>query len=316
MTPDQTQLVVVDLGKQQLDVWDAIHARPVATLRPSAARALVDPFGVAFVPHTGQLLVSDQFHHHVVLLGGLTDTAVVRVFGDGKGSGERQLHNPCGVAVIPAFDVQQAADPAAAAAAAAGLDATLVAIVDAKNHRIVLYRLADAAFVRSIGSEGFELDQFMSPCAIAVVPSACIPTGGCWLAVTDQQNLCVKVLTLTGQVVRMLEGSATNGLAELSSILNGITVCLDATGDFEVLVVDAWNHRVVAFRLDGSAARVVCDGSGVRSSRPADQRGRMTGMWQSVAKTGRFDIPGGLAVTASGDLWVTDSRHHCLTLFR
>ena len=124
-----------------------------------------------------------------------------------------------------------------------------------------------------------------------------VPSSG-WLAVTDDLNNRVQVVTLTGQVMRVLAGDAANGLGQLSQCPLGITVCVDADGQPELLVSDKWNDRVVAFRLDGSAARVVC-GTGQRGS-----------------GAGELNCPAGLAVTATGDLWVVEAGIHRVSLFR
>ena len=149
-------------------VRDANDGRAVSTLTP-AAGVLRDPGGVVVVPHTGQLLVTDYDRHQAVLFGGLADATVVRVFGEGQGSGDRQLDGPYGVALVSASDVTLAADPSAVAAAAAERDPTLVAIADYGNHRVVLYRLADAAFVRRFGSPGGAPGQFQYPQNVASV---------------------------------------------------------------------------------------------------------------------------------------------------
>ena len=126
----------------------------------------------------------------------------------------------------------------------------------------------------------------------------CIPAGGSgWLAVADEGNR-VQVLTLTGQVIRVLAGDAANGLGQLSQSLCGITVCVDAQGDSELLVADSLNHRVVAFRLDGRAARVVC------------------GTGREGSGAGELNYPVGLAVTATGDLWVVEHSNHRVSWFR
>ncbi len=109
----------------------------------------------------------------------------------------------------------------------------------------------------------------------------------------------MQVVTLTGQVIRVLAGDAANGLGLLSGI-GGITVCIGAQGDPELLVADMRNCRVVAFRLDGCAARVACG----------------TGWWGRGSGAGELDYPAGLAVTATGDLWVVDHCNHRLSLFR
>ena len=168
LTPDHTHLVVADPGNQRLVVRDATDGRAVSTLTP-AAGVLPNPRGVVVVPHTGQLLVTDIDRHQAVLFGGLADATVVRVFGEGQGSGDPQLNGPYGVALVSASDVTLAADPSAVAAAAAERDPTLVAIADTYNHRVVLYRLADAAFVRRFGSQGGAPGQFQYPCSVASV---------------------------------------------------------------------------------------------------------------------------------------------------
>ena len=127
----------------------------------------------------------------------------------------------------------------------------------------------------------------------------CIPAGGSgWLAVADVGNDRVQVMTLTGQVIRVLAGDAANGLGQLSGVLWGITMCFDAQGDPELLVADTNNHRVVAFRLDGRAARVVC------------------GTREKGSGAGELNDPAGLAVSATGDLWVVDGANHRVSLFR
>ena len=124
-----------------------------------------------------------------------------------------------------------------------------------------------------------------------------VPSSG-WLAVADSSNRRVQVVTLTGQVIRVLAGDAANRLGQLSTNLRGVTVCVDADGQPELLVSDSLNHRVVAFRLDGSAARVVCG----------------TGRGGSGAE--ELNYPAGLAVTATGDLWVVEAGIHRVSLFR
>jgi hypothetical protein len=152
-------VVVVDSGNHRLVVLDAIDGRPVSDLTPPA-NVMPDPRGVAIVPHTGQVLVVDCERHRVLLFAGLDAPQVVRTFGDGKGSGDRQLNSPFGVALIEAGDVDYEVDPAAAAAAAAGADPALVAIADYENHRVVIYRLCDGAFVRHFGSRGAAPGRF------------------------------------------------------------------------------------------------------------------------------------------------------------
>jgi DNA-binding beta-propeller fold protein YncE len=296
LTPDQTQLVVCDRGNHRLVVLDATDGRAVSELNPPAG-VMLGPEGVIIAPHTGQVLVADCERHQVLLFADLHSTEVVRTFGEGgRGNGDRKLNYPNGVAVVTAIDVQL---DAAAAALSTGADSSLVAIADTFNFRVVLYRLHDASFVRHFGSRGSDPGQFHLPNRIAVVPSSCTPVDHSgWLAVADQGNRRLQVLTQVGQVVRVLQGDAANGLSTLSSFLCGPTVCLCADGQAEILVADSMNHRVVAFALDGSAARVVCDTE------------------EAGSGAGAFVFSVGLAVTAVGDLWVVDRGNHRVCLFR
>ena len=152
----------------------------------------------------------------------------------------------------------------------------------------------------------FGAKVFSKPSSVAVVPSHCTVDGcGGWLAVTDQRPAArdhgrVLLLTLTGQVVRVLAGDPLACMDSgkrwfLGHVFVGITVCRDVNGHVEVLVCDSSNHRVLAFALDGSAARVVC-GKGQRS--------------------GLLSFPAGLAVTTTGRLWVADSNNNRVYLFQ
>jgi hypothetical protein len=305
MTPNQAQVVVVDEVNRRLVVLDATDGRPVSDLSPPAG-VMPCPVGVTIVPHTDQVLVADYTLNQVLLFASIQAAEVVRSFGDGQqGHGDCQLFGPFGVALVAPADVDFDADPAAFAAAAvtAGVDPSLVAIADTYNHRIVLYRLRDASFVRLVGSRGSAHGQFNCPRCIAVVPSAFTPDKHSgWLAVADEGHCRVQVLTQLGQVMRVLQADATNGLSPLSSYLCGLTVCLSTDGQAEILVADSMNRRVVAFAVDGSAARVVCS----------------TGQAHASSGAGEYELtyPTGMVVTAAGDLWVTDRNNHCVCLFR
>jgi tripartite motif-containing protein 71 len=294
LTPDQTHMVVVDSRNHRLVVLDAINGRPASELNPPGG-VMLDPVSVVIVPHTGQVLVTDVERHQVLLFASLHSTEVIRTFGDGeRGNGDRKLNHPHGVAVVIAADVDPDTDLAASACA----DPSLVAIADTGNERVVLYRLHDASFARHFGSRGSAPGQFHYPNSIAVVPSYYTPDDHSgWLAVGDEGNRRVQVLTQLGQVMRVLQGDAANGLSPLSMYLCGLTVCTGVDGQAEILVADTSNHRVLAFALDGSAARVVC-GTGRRGS-----------------GNGEFNFPSGLTLTAAGDLCVADRDNHRVCLF-
>jgi hypothetical protein len=168
LTPDQSQVVVADTYNHRLVVLDAIDGRYVSDITPPAD-VMSAPHGVVIVPHTGQVLVVDGERQKVLLFSGLDAPQVIRTFGDGKGSGDCQLNDPFGVALIEAADVDFDVNPAAAAAA--GADPALVAIADQLNHRVVIYRLCDGAFVRHFGSDGAAPGQFVAWSLVRIIIS-------------------------------------------------------------------------------------------------------------------------------------------------
>jgi hypothetical protein len=292
LTPCQNGVVVTDPSNQRIVVLDAASGRPLSHLAPPAG-VMPCPVGIALVPHTDQVLIVDRQRCQVLLFAGLGSSELVRTYSDGgPGDGDRQLAGPCGVALVMAADVDSVTYQIDAGVVAAAADPTLVAIADTGNHRVSLYRLFDSSFVRHLGHGkwGNAPGVFTFPHTIAVVPSTCTPDGHSgWLVVADE-NHRVQVLTQRGEVVRVLVGNTVNGLGALSQALWGITVYLDADGQAELLVSDTNHHRVVAFALDGRAARVVCGDTGSGHS--------------------RLSSPSGLTVGAGGDLWLADEDMH------
>ncbi len=110
-------------------------------------------------------------------------------------------------------------------------------------------------------------------------------------------------MTLTGQVVRVLAGDRLD-IGPLGTYLHSIAVCVDVLRRPELIVADGQNCRVVAFRLDGSAARVVCG-----EARPRRDNHLPYLDPQAIHPTG-------LAVTATGELWMVDGAKHCVSLLR
>jgi hypothetical protein len=291
--------VVVDWLNEPFVLLDASNGRNV----PFAGRNAQErsfgrqhtsssrPTSVVTVPHTNKMLVVDDKAKRVSIYNHESpdNPCVFVASSDG-------LKSPFGVAVLRAADVDLSTFDAATAA---GVDPTLVAIADTFNHRVVLFRLHDGLLVRHIGSYGYAPGQFFWPRSVAVIPSIFTSEQrhNGLLAVTDDRNNRVQVVTQLGQSVRVFDGTQLG--SRLSQYLYGIAICPMANikGQAEIIVADSDNHRLVAFALDGSAERVLC-GTGTLGSGP-----------------GEFNYPAGLAVTADGDLWVCDSRNDRICLF-
>ncbi len=280
LAPDETHLLVCDLGNHRVVVADARDGRSLRSLQGPAG-TLDCPMQAIVVPQTGQVLVVDYIRCRVVVFAGVDDDTVVRTLGDGYGRGPRRLHNPCGLAVLDG-DVADAAAP----------DGPVAVVADTWNHRLALWRVRDGTVVRHVGSRGAAPGQFNCPRALTVVLARSTGTDESWLVVADSENQRVQLLTRTGTVVRVLQGDA---VIKLGGWLPGVTVCI---GTGEVLVTDQGNHRVVSWRLsDGGGLRVVC--GGVRGSGP-----------------GQLANPMGVVASGDGSLWVTEYGNHRLSLFR
>ncbi len=110
----------------------------------------------------------------------------------------------------------------------------MVVVADNGNNRLALWRLGDGTVWKHLGSQGTEPGQFNAPQAVAV-------TGAGALVVTDDHR--VQVLTVDGAVLCVLDPAAVVGVGRLGPGLFGVALY---PGTDDILVLDYWNHRVVA----------------------------------------------------------------------
>ena len=99
LTPDEDFLLVVDRDNLRVAVLRALDGAWVRQLTgpPGTLRG---PIGVAVVPSTGEVLVSDGGRHCVIRFRSIDDDTVVGTLGTGKGSGRTELYGPYGLAVL------------------------------------------------------------------------------------------------------------------------------------------------------------------------------------------------------------------------
>jgi DNA-binding beta-propeller fold protein YncE len=99
LTPDEAFLLVVDRGNHRLAVLRATDGTWVRQLMgpPGTLRY---PWGVAVVPSTGEVLVSDEDRGQVVRFRSIDDDTVVGTLGTGRGSGPTSFNRPSGLAVL------------------------------------------------------------------------------------------------------------------------------------------------------------------------------------------------------------------------
>ena len=103
LTPDDDFLLVVDGGNRRVAVLRALDGAWVRQLTGPPG-TLLDPIGVAVVPSTGEVLVSDISHHRVIRFCSIDDDMVVGTLGTGQGSGPTEFKSPSGLAVLDDVD--------------------------------------------------------------------------------------------------------------------------------------------------------------------------------------------------------------------
>jgi hypothetical protein len=184
--PDGKSLLLVsDLFNKRVVVANAENGKFIQALQASVHQmdAISYPECVAFVPVSGQVLVTNRFN--VKVFAGVNDDTVVRTLGDGYGSGPRELKSTSGIAVLDG-DVA---------------DGPVAVVVDTGNHRLALWRVRDGTVVRHLGSEGTDKGQFIRPTAVTVIPTGVMGNDEPLLVVADSGNRRVQVLTCNGNVI-------------------------------------------------------------------------------------------------------------------
>jgi DNA-binding beta-propeller fold protein YncE len=99
LTPDESFLLVVDGHNRRVVVLRAMEGTWVRQLTGPPG-TLPDPFSVAIVPSTGEVLVSDWTLHQMVRFRSIDDDTVAGTLGTGGGSGPTQFDWPSGLAVL------------------------------------------------------------------------------------------------------------------------------------------------------------------------------------------------------------------------
>ena len=99
LTPDEYFLIVVDGGNDRVAVLRALDGAWVRQLTGPPG-TLQNPVGVAVVPSTGEVLVSDWVRNRVIRFRSFNDDTVVGTLGTGQGSGPTEFRSPDGLAVL------------------------------------------------------------------------------------------------------------------------------------------------------------------------------------------------------------------------
>lgn len=256
-----------------------------ATLTVAAAVMFPTPVGLAYDP-SGNLFVSDMDDHtiwkvdatnHKTLLAGSSGLAGS---ADGQGTDARFSH-PGGLAVDPAGNLL---------------------VADTGNHTIrqiapdgTVTTLAGAAGLPGTTDGAGAQARFNAPFGLAVDA-----TGGTYIA--DTQNHSIRYLAADGTVSTYAGKAGAPGLVDGTATAarfnqpNGIALAPNGTlyvADYGNSCIRAIAPGAIVTRLAGQASTYgFADGNGL-----------------SAAK---FNSPVGIALDASGTLWVADTQNHAI----
>ena len=98
LTSDESSLLVADSGNHRVQVLRASDGTWLRTLSGPAG-TLEEPHGVAVVPSTGEVLVTDIRRNQVVRFKSIDSDTVIDTLG-APGDGPSQFNNPCDLIIL------------------------------------------------------------------------------------------------------------------------------------------------------------------------------------------------------------------------
>ena len=229
----------------------------VSTIAGTGAAAIFSrPYGVAVIPSSGVIVVSDSNNNRICLI---TSLGVVSTLA---GSGSAAFANGVGVAASFSYPQGIAVIPSSG----------VIVIADTSNHRIRLVDPSTGVVTTLAGSGSSTFADgtnaaasFSSPVGVAVIPSNGV------VVVADTSNQRIRLVTPLG-VVTTLAGSGSvafaDGTGALASFFSpqGVAV-IPSSG--VVVVADSYNNRIrlvtplgVVTTLAGSGKEAFADGTG------------------------------------------------------
>ena len=237
-----------------------------------------NPWGIA-ADGSGNVYVADQGNlkiRKITANGIVTTLAGNGTQGATNGTGISTSFNyPSGVAVDAAGNVY---------------------VADRENSKI--RKISAAGIVTTLAGKGTPgATNGTGASASFSLPSGVAVDGSGNVYVADNENCKIRKITATG-VVTNLAGNGYNGITDgagtTASFNNPEGVAVDATGN--VYVADTGNHKIRKITPAGAVTTLAGNGS--------------SGTNDGTGTSGRFNNPMGIAVDATGNVYVADSGNH------
>ncbi len=219
-SPDDQFLVVSDRPTKSVQV---VRVSDQSLVRSIGQDTLKNPRRLDISPDGTTVFVSDAELHAVLQYR--MDGTLVRQIGS-KGQAAGQFVQPWGLAVSKAGELF---------------------VADTGNHRVQVFRVSDGVYLRQIGgAKGSGNGQFNLPVDVALGPD-------------ETELLVVDVCNHRIQVCRTRDGQYLRGWGSCGSVDGRFNLpqSVVVTGSGEVVVADAYNHRVCVFDLDGTFHRSI-----------------------------------------------------------
>ena len=215
----------------------------------------------------------------------IAGTGVYGYNGDGFAATSAQLNYPRGVAVDASGNVY---------------------IADAGNHRIRKVDIS-TGFISTIagdGTAGYSGDGFAANLAKLHAPFGVAVDASGNVYIADMANYCIRKVNTSG-VISTIAGtlnggfSGDGGLATSARFYFPLGVDVDASGN--VYIADAYNHRI---RKIDNATKIISTIAGNGTVAYGGDGG--------AAITAQLQTPQGVAVDASGNVYIADTDNHLI----
>jgi DNA-binding beta-propeller fold protein YncE len=183
-----------------------------------------------------------------------------------------------------------------------------VYVTDSGNHRIQKFT-SDGKFITKWGSEGSGEGQFKTPCGVAVDNSGNV-------YVSELSNHRVQKFTSDGKFITKW-GSSGSGEGEFNRPLSVRIQKFTRDGSFIATWgrqgTDDGHFRYRGMSLDNSDRIYLVDRARIQVF--TSDGGFITKWGSKGSDEGQFGYPWGMAVDASGNVYVADNGNHCIQKF-